>query len=434
MIDLPGSATSVTNGKPSPSSLDETATYLSSQGKSNRQSNQSQPYQAQGVQLRSVTKQYGNVTAVKQINLDIAAGTYCCLLGPSGCGKTTTLRMIAGHEIPTSGDVLIGTERVNDLPPARRDTAMVFQNYALFPHKTVWQNIDFGLKMRGLNLKARKQRVGEILDIVGLSGFGERKPHMLSGGQQQRVALARALVTRPKVLLLDEPLSALDESLRVKTRGELRKLQKQFGMTFIQVTHAQDEAFSLSDQIVVMDHGIIDQVGTPSIIFQQPASQFVAQFVGDNNIFQGQVSGITPNAQGVNAQGVNAQGVNAQGALVEINVPQLGSFMCRATSPPDMGMQGAFCIRSDALAITKHPHESATHSPDVHHDYPNRLEALITAIEFTGYLTRISLVIPANGQEILYKARTEDWLAQGLQETQTIMLQWPPEAAIYLSH
>jgi putative spermidine/putrescine transport system ATP-binding protein len=175
--------------------------------------------QAQGVALRSVTKQYGSVVAVENLTLDIPAGSYCCLLGPSGCGKTTTLRMIAGHEDITSGDILIGNTRVNDLPPAKRNTAMVFQNYALFPHKTVWQNVEFGLKMRGTPERDRRERVDEILDIVGLSNFAKRKPGALSGGQQQRVALARALVTRPQVLLLDEPLSALDESLRVKTRG-----------------------------------------------------------------------------------------------------------------------------------------------------------------------------------------------------------------------
>jgi putative spermidine/putrescine transport system ATP-binding protein len=438
MIDLPASTTSVTNasvtndavtngsvtnGKVTATRIGQLADALSSQSPSF----QGQSAQAQGVSLRAVTKQYGNVTAVKQISLDISAGTYCCLLGPSGCGKTTTLRMIAGHETPSSGDVCIGLQRVNDLPPARRDTAMVFQNYALFPHKSVWQNVDFGLKMRGLSLTERKQRVGEILEIVGLSGFCDRKPTMLSGGQQQRVALARALVTRPKVLLLDEPLSALDESLRVKTRGELRKLQKQFGMTFIQVTHAQDEAFSLSDQIVVMDHGIIDQVGAPSVIFHRPASQFVAQFVGDNNILQGQVCGVTP---------------DAQGALVEIRVPQLGQFICRATSPPDPGMNAAFCIRSDALDVTDSAHpQRATAPAESHienhtenHAQANHLEALITAIEFTGYLTRVSLLLPANGQEILYKARTEDWLAKGFQEGQTISLHWSPDAAIYLSH
>jgi putative spermidine/putrescine transport system ATP-binding protein len=242
--------------------------------------------EAKGVGLRSVTKKYGNFTAVQDLTLDIPPGSYCCLLGPSGCGKTTTMRMIAGHEDITSGDVYIGElTQVNGLPSTKRNTAMMFQSYALFPHKTVWQNIEFGLKMRKVPAAERRQRIEEMLEIVGLQKFADRKPQMLSGGQQQRVALARALVTRPQVLLLDEPLSALDESLRVKTRGELRKLQRQFGMTFIQVTHNQDEAYSLSDQIVVMDHGRIDQVGTPQEIFSRPMSQFVASFTGITTFF-----------------------------------------------------------------------------------------------------------------------------------------------------
>jgi putative spermidine/putrescine transport system ATP-binding protein len=244
-----------------------------------------------GILLRSVTKKYGSFIAVENINLEISPGSYCCLLGPSGCGKTTTMRMIAGHEDITSGDIYIGDLRVNDLPPTKRSTSMMFQSYALFPHKTVWDNVDFGLKMKGIARTEREHRVGEMLEIVGLSRFAQRKPAQLSGGQQQRVALARALVTRPQVLLLDEPLSALDENLRIKTRTELRRLQKQFGMTFIQVTHNHDEAYSLSDQIVVMDHGRIDQVGTPQEIFAKPISQFVARFTGDNNLFEGKVIG-----------------------------------------------------------------------------------------------------------------------------------------------
>jgi putative spermidine/putrescine transport system ATP-binding protein len=193
---------------------------------------------AAGVSLRSVTKKYGSVTAVENITLDIPAGKYCCLLGPSGCGKTTVLRMVAGHEDITSGDITIGDQRVNDLPAAKRNTSMMFQSYALFPHKTIWENIEFGLKMRNVPELERRARVGELLEIIGLSHTADRKPTQLSGGQQQRIALARALVTRPQVLMLDEPLSALDENLRVRMRTELRKIQKQFGLTFIQLTYS----------------------------------------------------------------------------------------------------------------------------------------------------------------------------------------------------
>jgi putative spermidine/putrescine transport system ATP-binding protein len=371
------------------------------------------PPQDTSVRLRSVTKHYGSVVAVKDINLDIEAGTYCCLLGPSGCGKTTTLRMIAGHEAITRGDLLIGAQRVNDLPPAKRDTAMVFQNYALFPHKTVWQNVEFGLKMQGIAVGERRQRVGEILEIVGLSDFAARKPAKLSGGQQQRVALARSLVTRPKVLLLDEPLSALDESLRVKTRSELRRLQKQFGLTFIQVTHAQDEAFSLADQIVVMDHGHVDQVGTPQHIFNAPVSRFVAQFVGDNNLFEGRVVQVTQ---------------ISQPPVVHIEVPQLGTFSCHSEIIPDVGAAAAFCVRSDSMQAM--PLGTLPQGGDL----SNQVSARIVAIEFTGYITRVSLLIEATGEELLYKVRTQDWIGQGLVEGQVVSVYWQTGAANFLSH
>ncbi|MEL6320605.1 MAG: ABC transporter ATP-binding protein [Cyanobacteria bacterium J06626_14] len=369
---------------------------------------------AQGVMMQEVTKTYGNVTAVENITLSIPAGTYCCLLGPSGCGKTTTMRLIAGHEEITKGDIYIGSFRVNRLPPAKRNTAMMFQNYALFPHKTVWQNVEFGLRMANVKNPERRQRVEEMLDIVGLGTFANRKPHMLSGGQQQRVALARALITRPQVLLLDEPLSALDESLRVKTRGELRKLQKQFGMTFIQVTHNQDEAYSLSDQIVVMDHGRIDQVGKPQDIFSRPISQFVAQFTGDNNIFEGTV---------VSA----AQ--DGDDCLIKLDVERLGELWCRGETVSP-GTEAACCVRSDRLSVA--PLSDST-SPS--RSAPiNQLSARVTAIEFTGYITRVSLALERNGAEMLYKVRTTDWMNQDIQEGQVVTVQWSATDCIFLAH
>lgn len=365
---------------------------------------------AVGVTLRSVTKKYGSFIAVENLNLEIPAGSYTCLLGPSGCGKTTTLRMIAGHEDITSGDLLIGERRVNDLPPTQRNTSMMFQNYALFPHKTVWENVDFGLKMRNLPKVERSQRVGEILEIVGLTKFADRKPAKLSGGQQQRAALARALVTRPQVLLLDEPLSALDENLRLKTRSELRKLQKQFGMTFIQVTHGQDEAFALSDQIVVMDHGRIDQIGTPDQIFQTPVSRFVARFVGDNNIFVGKVSGVA---------------MEATGAVIQLDIDRVGTFFCRGEAA-DPGMTAACCVRSDCMTLTPHPPADPT--------VPNQLTARVTAIEFTGYVTRVSLMVEATGDEITYKVRSYDWTVQSVEEGQLVTLSWSTDNCVFLPH
>ncbi|GAB4152754.1 MAG: ABC transporter ATP-binding protein [Cyanobacteria bacterium J069] len=366
-----------------------------------------------GVSLRAVTKKYGPVTAVENITLDIPPGSYCCLLGPSGCGKTTTMRMIAGHEDISSGDVYIGDVRVNDLPPADRSTAMMFQNYALFPHKTVWQNVEFGLRMRDIPKPERDQRVGEILETVGLSQFASRKPAQLSGGQQQRVALARSLVTRPQVLMLDEPLSALDENLRVKTRGELRRLQKQFGMTFIQVTHNQDEAYSLSDMIVVMDHGRIDQVGTPQEIFAKPISQFVAKFTGDNNIFSGIVS-----------QAIQ----DAQGYLVQLEVPELGTLLSRGDYA-QAGATAACCVRADRVKVE--PLSEASTSPNA---LINQVTARIVAIEFTGYVTRVTLALEKTGQEVMYKVRSTDWATQSLQEGQVASLSWLAEDCVFLSH
>lgn len=365
----------------------------------------------QGVALRSVTKQYGSFVAVENLTLDVTAGTYCCLVGPSGCGKTTTMRMIAGHEDTTAGDILIGDRRVNHLPPAKRDTAMMFQSYALFPHKTVWDNVDFGLKMRKTAIAERRIRVGEMLELVGLSHLSDRKPAQLSGGQQQRIALARALVTRPQVLLLDEPLSALDESLRVKMRSELRKIQQQFNMTFIQVTHGMDEAMSLSDSIIVMDHGHIEQVGTPSEIFHKPASQFVAKFMGDNNLFQGKVLHIAPDADGDDR--------------IELDVPGIGAVFCRGHAS-QVGTTGACAIRADLLRLE--PSSSTSSEP-----YLNQILARITAVELTGYVTRVSLMGEKTGQELLYKARSDDWFKHSLQEGQLISLHWSAEDCVFLA-
>jgi putative spermidine/putrescine transport system ATP-binding protein len=231
-----------------------------------------------------VTKAFGETRAVDAINLQIPAASYCCLLGPSGCGKTTTLRMIAGHEEPTSGDIILENANVTGLAPARRGTAMMFQSYALFPHLSVLDNVAFSLKMRGIAREIRHERALEILKLVDMESRADRLPAQLSGGQQQRVALARALINNPKVLLLDEPLSALDPFLRLKVRGELKRLQRELGITFIHVTHAQDEALALADFVVLMNEGKIAQAGSAQQVFKAPASEFVARFIGGHNI------------------------------------------------------------------------------------------------------------------------------------------------------
>ncbi|MGA1601418.1 MAG: ABC transporter ATP-binding protein [Prochlorothrix sp.] len=369
---------------------------------------------AASVSLRSVTKKYGSVTAISNMTLTIPSGIYCCLLGPSGCGKTTALRMISGHESITSGQIFIGDRCVNDLPAAKRNTAMMFQDYALFPHKTIWQNVEFGLKMQNIPKQERQERVAEILDMVGLSHTGDRKPDMLSGGQQQRIALARALVTRPQVLMLDEPLSALDENLRVRMRSELRKIQQQFGLTFIQVTHHVEEAFSLSDQIVVMNHGHIDQVATPTELFTTPASQFVAKFMGDNNIFSGKVIRCTPYKEGKD--------------LIELDVDGMGSFFALGYGV-EAGTEAACCVRPDLLHLDV---VDAPQSPSS--DNPiNCLTARITQVELTGFVTRVVLMATTTGQNVLYKLRTSDWNRLSLQEGQTVSLQWSTDDCVFLA-
>lgn len=370
---------------------------------------------AAGVSLRQVTKQYGSVTAVENVTLDIPAGYYCCLLGPSGCGKTTVLRMIAGHEEISSGDVLIGDRRVNDIPAAKRNTSMMFQSYALFPHMTVWQNIEFGLEMQNISESERKARVGAMLELVGLSHLANRKSSQLSGGQQQRIALARALVTRPQVLMLDEPLSALDENLRVQMRTELRRIQKQFGMTFVQVTHHTEEAFSLSDMVVVMSHGRLDQVATPSEMFKTPASQFVAKFMGDNNIFQGKVRHCAPNP---------ATGMD----VIELDVEGIGSFYSRGNAAP-LGSEAACSVRPDLMKMEAYESDGKPMPNSA-----NRIMARIVSIEMTGYITRVVLMEEKTGKELLYKVPTTDWEKDSYAEGQLVILRWSEGNCVFLSH
>jgi putative spermidine/putrescine transport system ATP-binding protein len=242
------------------------------------------------IELVALTKRYGETLAVDSINLRIPAGSYCCLLGPSGCGKTTTLRMIAGHEEASDGDVILGADNITDLPPAARGTAMMFQSYALFPHLDCIDNVAFSLKMRGVDKEKRRTRALDLLKRVQMEPYARRLPAQLSGGQQQRVALARALITDPQVLLLDEPLSALDPFLRIKMREELKSLQTRLGISFIHVTHSQDEAMALADLVVVMNHGKIEQAGTAREVFNKPASAFVARFIGGHNVLPAAVA------------------------------------------------------------------------------------------------------------------------------------------------
>ena len=248
------------------------------------------------VELRALTKRYDEALAVDSIDATIHAGEFFSLLGPSGCGKTTTLRMIAGFVRPTEGEILLDGSDVAQVPPHKRNVHTVFQNYALFPHLNVFDNVSFGLKRKKVARRDIRQRVDEAISLVELAGYEQRKPSQLSGGQQQRVALARALVLRPAVLLLDEPLGALDAKIRKQLRIELKALQEEVGITFVFVTHDQEEALSMSDRVAVMSKGKIEQIGTPAEVYEDPATVFVADFLGISNLMDASVPAPAPAA------------------------------------------------------------------------------------------------------------------------------------------
>ena len=273
-----------------------------------------------GVRLEHISKIYQDPKtgkdfyAVKDTSLEITPGSFVTLLGPSGCGKTTTLRMIAGFESPDEGEIYLGGEAINALTPNKRDTAMVFQSYALLPHYNIFDNVAYGLKLRKMDKTTIREKVTKILALVGLEGMEERMTNQLSGGQQQRVALARALVLEPGVLLFDEPLSNLDAKLRVTMRTEIRRIQQEAGITAIYVTHDQSEAMALSDQIIIMEKGVVAQIGTPQEIYYHPASEFVADFIGEANFLKGKLSDKNGDCGSVTVEGhmVPVVGVSEQ--------------------------------------------------------------------------------------------------------------------------
>ncbi|QND59873.1 ABC transporter ATP-binding protein [Mesorhizobium huakuii] len=351
------------------------------------------------IDIVSVSKIYGTTTAVEDISLKIPAGTYCCLLGPSGCGKTSTLRMIAGHESISSGDVRLGNTVVTDLPPAKRGTAMMFQSYALFPHLDLIDNVAFSLKMKGVDKGERRAKALDMLKLMQMEAYATRRPAQLSGGQQQRVALARALITDPEALLLDEPLSALDPFLKIRMRAELKKLQTSLGITFVHVTHSQEEAMALADLIVVMNDGRIEQAAPPRHVFERPATAFVARFMGDHNVISGRVTG--------SQDGMVTFGVNGGGSLAASGAPQ------EAGAPIDIA------IRTDHVRIGDAP------SPGL------GFTGIVANIEYRGATVKLS-VTGAGIDDFTVIVDDSDFFAKPVAIGDAVPLAWDPQDAIVL--
>ena len=349
------------------------------------------------VELVDCTKHFGETAAVDRINLKIAAGTYCCLLGPSGCGKTTILRMIAGHETPTSGEVRIDGENVVGLPPVRRGTAMMFQDYALFPHLSCLDNVAFSLKMSGAAKADRRERARRILARVQMVQFADRVPAQLSGGQKQRIALARALITNPRVLLLDEPLSALDEYLRLQMRGELRRMQRDLGITFIHVTHTQPEAIALADLVVVMDQGHIEQAASAQDVYTKPLTAYVARFMGGQNVFAGRVSEIT-------------------NGVVVLDMTERGRIEFPASNPvPSIGSTAHVSVRRDRIHLTK---QNAT-------GIVNTVSGKVRAIEYQGTWVKVTLE-GATSEDFVVNLPDTEFFVDTVNPGDTVRAYWKP--------
>lgn len=355
------------------------------------------------VVIENVNKTFGDFCAVKDFNLKVEKGEYIAFLGPSGCGKTTTLRIIAGHEIATSGNVYIGDKLVNDLPPGDRDTSLMFQSFALFPHMTVWKNVEFGLEMRKIAPAERRKRVIEALDSVGMRNLSERKPADLSGGQQQRVALARALVTKPAVVLLDEPLGSLDELLRIKIRGELKQIQRRLGISFIHVTHNQDECLTMGDRLVVMNDGVIEQIGVAKEIFTSPKTFFVASFVGDNLIIEGEITSV---------EGQEVVLDTAMGRFKVITDREL----------PKRGERTGFSIRADLLSVR----ENGAGSSD------NQLSGTVDFVEYVGYVVKLRITLD-QGMEAIVKETQDVYFEHPFKEGNRVSLTWKAGDAVLLT-
>ncbi len=361
------------------------------------------------LRLEEVSKSFGSVMALRPSSLAVDAGLLVSLLGPSGCGKTTTLRIIAGFESPDTGRVLIGGKDVGDLPPNRRRLGMVFQNYSLFPHMTVGENVAFGLTIAGVDRAEKRRRVKAILDLVRLPGFEDRFAHQLSGGQQQRVALARSLVTNPSILLLDEPLGALDKNLRESMQFELRRIQQSLGITTILVTHDQEEALTMSDRVAVMNHGVILQYGSPTEVYEHPRTRFVSEFLGTSNLFRGRVT-----------------------ADARIEVPREGApaivlrMPSKAAAPP-AGGQALVAIRPEKMRLSRPAPGAAANGMD-------SVAARVIDYVFRGTYHAYQVGVPGRSEPLFVYQQAIDADGQGVFPAGSeVRVTWSPDNVVPLA-
>jgi spermidine/putrescine transport system ATP-binding protein/putrescine transport system ATP-binding protein len=356
------------------------------------------------IRIDRLSREFGDTIAVNNVSLTIARGEFFSLLGPSGCGKTTLLRMIAGFEHPDNGDIFIDSIRVTDLAPERRPTNMVFQSYAIFPHLNVADNIAYGLRTEGLTRAERKARVRDALSMMKLDGLAERKSDQLSGGQKQRVALARALVRRPKVLLLDEPLGALDRRLREAMQFELRQLQKNLGITFVFVTHDQEEALAMSDRVAVMSGGRILQVASPRALYEAPNCREVADFIGEMNFFAGRIALVEPKALMIEAENLTA-----------VRVPRANPSKERA-----VGQSVLLALRPEKILLSRKPVSGQV------------VRGTIAASAFLGERTHFNIVLEGREKPVSVSAQNRG-ADPAVENGEKVFLSWDPGAMLLLS-
>lgn len=352
------------------------------------------------VKLQHLVKQFGTQTVVQDLSLDIQKGEFLTLLGPSGCGKTTTLRMIAGFEHPTSGQIMLDGEFVHGLPAYERDVNTVFQSYALFPHLNAYENVAFGLRVKKVAKDEIDTRVRKALKLVQLEDYAKRKPDQLSGGQRQRIAIARALINNPKVLLLDEPLGALDQKLRKQMQVELKHLQKQLGITFVFVTHDQEEALTMSDRIAVMNKGVLEQVDTPSEIYERPATRFVAEFIGETNLLTGTVSARDHRHMLIECEGLKVT----------------------ATAQP--------LLENENVTIAIRPEKSVLSLKPISDERIVQISGRLTERIYCGGSTR-TVVTLTNGKQFVVLEKTDQLLPAG--EGDELYVHWQPEHGVVVT-